>query len=175
MKRIPMLPVGVAAVIAFASSIAMAQTKADKDSQKFIKNAIEGNYAEVNVGSLAQQKGKSQAVRDFGKMLQTDHAKANENAKAAASQIGVEPPSGSSVMEKATYLKLKVLSGAAFDRSFANSMVSDHKSDIKTYQKEASKTDAAAEYAKQTLPDLQKHLQQAQALQAQLKQTTGNK
>ena len=32
---------------------------------------------------------------------------------------------------KAAYLKLKVLSGDAFDKSFAASMVSDHESDIK--------------------------------------------
>ena len=163
-----MLAIAVAAALALSASSALAQGKPDKDSQNFIKNAIEGNIAEVNVGKLAQEKGKSQAVKDFGKMLETDHGKANDNAKAAASQIGVEPPNGSSVMEKATYLKLKVLSGDTFDRSFANSMVSDHKSDIKTYQKEASKSDAAGQYAKQTLPDLQKHLQMAQELQAQL-------
>jgi putative membrane protein len=170
-----MLAIGIAAMLALSASAAFAQGKPDKDSQKFIKSAIEGNIAEINVGKLAQEKGNSQAVKDLGKMLETDHGKANDNAKTAASQIGVEPPNGSSVMEKATYLKLKVLSGDTFDRSFANSMVADHKSDIKAYQNEASKNDAAGEYAKQTLPDLQKHLQAAQELQAQLKQTTGSK
>jgi putative membrane protein len=56
-------------------------------------------------------------------------------------------------------------------------MVSDHQKDIKEYQKASGKTDAVGEYAKKTLPTLQKHLQEAQQLQAQLKQqaTTGSK
>jgi putative membrane protein len=186
-----MLLASVALAFALAAGGANAQTtmksgqkadqtqaqKADKDSQKFIKAAIEGNMAEVDVGKLAQEKGKSDAVKKFGQMLQTDHGKANEEAKSVASQVGVEPPSGASIGEQATYLKLKVLSGDTFDKSFANTMVSDHQKDIKEYQKASGKTDAVGEYAKKTLPTLQKHLQEAQQLQAQLKQqaTTGSK
>jgi predicted outer membrane protein len=35
----------------------------------FIKDAIEGNLAEVQVGDPAQQKGASQGVKDFGATL----------------------------------------------------------------------------------------------------------
>lgn len=148
--------------------------KADSDSQSFIKSAIEGNYAEINVGKLAQEKGNSPAVKKFGQMLVTDHTAANEKAIAAAKAMGVTPPEGSSVMEKGTYLKLKVLSGDTFDKSFASSMVSDHKADIEDFQKEASKTDPAGQFAKDALPTLQKHLQEAQQIQQQT-QTTGSK
>ena len=193
MTRKSMLLTSVALAFALAAGGAQAQTtaqpmspksqvtqpsaqKADSASLSFIKNAIEGNIAEVDVGKLAQEKGKSAAVKKFGQMLITDHGKANEQAKAAASQIGVEPPTGSSVGEKATYLKLKVLSGDTFDTSFANTMVSDHEGDIKEYQKQAAKDDAAGKYAKAALPTLQKHLQEAKALQQSLKQqTTGSK
>ncbi len=54
-------------------------------------------------------------------------------------------------------------------------MVSDHKSDIKEYQKEAAKNDPVGQYAKQALPMLQKHLQEAQQIQKNLQQTTGIK
>jgi len=191
MTRKSMLLASVALAFALAAGGANAQTtiksgqkadqaqaqKADKDSQKFIKNAIEGNMAEVDVGKLAQEKGKSDAVKKFGQMLQTDHGKANEAAKSAAQNVGVEPPSGASIGEQATYLKLKVLSGDTFDKSFANTMVSDHQKDIKEYQKASGKNDAVGEYAKKTLPTLQMHLKEAQQLQAQLKQqaTTGSK
>jgi len=191
MTRKSMLLASVALAFALAAGGAQAQTtmksgqkadhaqtqKADKDSQKFIKTAIEGNIAEVDIGKLAQEKGKSDAVKKFGQMLETDHAKANDEAKSVAQQVGVEPPSGASVGEKATYLKLKVLSGDTFDKSFASTMVSDHEGDIKQYQKASGKNDAVGEYAKKTLPTLQKHLQEAKQLQAQLKQqaTTGSK
>jgi putative membrane protein len=187
MLKKPMLAVGLATAFALAAGGVQAQTatpksqmdqpqaqKADKDSQSFIKSAIEGNYAEINVGKLAQEKGKSDGVKKFGRMLVTDHTAANEKAIAAAKKIGVTPPSGSSVTEKGTYLKLKVLSGDTFDKSFASSMVSDHKTDIEEFQKASSKSDAAGEFAKDALPTLQKHLQEAQKLQQQT-QTTGSK
>ena len=148
--------------------------KADSASKSFIKSAIEGNYAEINVGKLAQEKGQSPEVKQFGKMLVDDHTAANQKAIAAAKEMGVTPPSGSSVMEKGTYLKLKVLSGNSFDKSFASSMVSDHKADIKEFQKESSKNDPAGRFAKEALPTLQKHLQEAEKIQ-QATQTTGSK
>jgi hypothetical protein len=43
-------------------------------------------------------------------------------------------------------------------------MVADHKKDIKAYEKEAKKNDAAGAYAKETLPTLKKHLETAQSL-----------
>jgi len=165
------MALGLALGFVLAASGAQA---ADSNSKSFIKSAIEGNYAEISVGKLAEQKGKTAAVKDYGKMLVADHTAANEKAIAAAKAIGVTPPTGSSVMEKATYLKLKVLSGDMFDRSFAKSMVSDHKNVIKEYQKESTTADAAGTYAKDALPTLQKHLAAAQKLDQQA-QTTGSK
>ena len=46
-------------------------------------------------------------------------------------------------------------------------MVADHKKDVAEYQKEAKrKNDPAADYANQTLPALQNHLQMAQSLES---------
>jgi putative membrane protein len=190
MIRKPMLAAGLAAGLALSMTAAQAQStnmnanpkspaanspamnnnannnanKADKDSQSFIKTAIEGNIGEVDAGKLAQEKGKSDAVKQFGAMLVKDHSAANEKAKQVAGQLGVDPPTGSKMSAKATYLKLKVLSGDSFDRSFASSMVSDHQADIKDYQKASAKNDAAGAYAKETLPTLQEHLKEAQSL-----------
>jgi putative membrane protein len=174
MTRNSLLAAGLAAALVTGAGSALAQSP-DKDSQSFIKTAIEGNIGEIDAGKLAQEKGKNPAVKQMGAMLVKDHTEANEKAKAAAAAVNVTPPTGSSISAKATYLKLKVLSGDSFDRSFANSMVSDHESDIKEYQKEAQKSDAVGTYAKETLPTLQKHLQEAKQLQQQLEQTTGSK
>jgi putative membrane protein len=167
----------IAAALAFSATAALSQDKtADKDSQKFIKSAIEGNYAEIDNGKLAQEKGKREAVKAYGAMLVKDHGAANEKAMQVAKQLGVDPPTGSGMSAKAEYLKLKVLSGDTFDRSFASSMVADHQNDIKEFDKEASsKNDAASAFAKETLPTLQHHLQEAQALEHKTQATTGSK
>jgi putative membrane protein len=62
------------------------------------------------------------------------------------------------------YDKMSKLSDDRFDREFAKQMVADHKKDIKAYEKEAKKNDAAGAYAKETLPTLKKHLETAQSL-----------
>jgi putative membrane protein len=62
-----------------AISIASASAK-DKLSEAFLKNAIEGNFAEVSMGELAQKNGQSDGVKSYGKMLSTDHAAANQKA-----------------------------------------------------------------------------------------------
>jgi putative membrane protein len=135
----------------------------DKASQKFLKEAIEGR-AEVQMGQLAEKNGKSDGVRPFGQMLQKDHSEANQKATAAANQMGVSPPSEPNSKQKAMYEKISKLSGDSFDRAFAKEMVADHKKDIKEYEKEAKKNDAAGAYAKETLPTLHKHLETAQSL-----------
>ena len=170
MQKNSVLFIGIAAAMTLVASAAIAQS-ADKVSQKFIKAAIEGNLAEIDVGKLAQEKSQSEAVKSYGQMLVTDHTASNEKAMQIANQLGVTRPTGPSIGEKPTYLKLKVLSGASFDRAFAKAMIKDHQDDIKEFQKESQKIDAAGQFAKDTLPTLQKHLQTAQQL---TQQTTGS-
>lgn len=161
-----------AGLMALAVSTAMAQDKAavDKDSAKFVTSAIQTDIAEIDAGQLAQQKGKSQAVKEYGAAMVKEHAAHKDKVVALAPQFNVKPPASASVGQKATYLKLKVLSGDTFDRSFAKSMVSAHESAIKMYQAQSGKSDAAGALAKETLPDLQHHLEMAQSL---VNQTAG--
>jgi len=138
---------------------------ADATGDKFIKEAIQGNLAEVKVGQLAQEKGASQGVKDFGATLATDHEAANQNATQAAQQMNVTPPGKPGLKHEAVYKKLSALSGEQFDRQFAKDMVKDHKEDIAKYQQAAQQGGPAGDYAKQTLPKLREHLKMAQDLE----------
>jgi putative membrane protein len=149
-----------------AVSLASAAYAADKPSQDFIKTAIEGNFAEVEMGRLAQQKGHSESVKKFGQMLIDDHSAANQKAVDAAKAMGVAPPDRPSVKQKADYEKMSKMSGAQFDRDFATHMVADHEKDIAEYKKEMKQADAAGEYAKGQLDVLQKHLETAKSLKS---------
>jgi putative membrane protein len=139
---------------------------AEKPSQTFLKKAIEGNYAEVQMGQLAQQKGQSDDVKKFGQMLSDDHSAANQKAIDAAKSMGVTPPDGPNAKQKAEYEKLQKMTGAKFDREFATHMVADHEKDIAEYKKETKQSDAAADYAKSELDTLQKHLETAKSLRS---------
>jgi len=139
---------------------------AHSTGDKFIKDAIEGNLAEVKVGELAQEKGSSQGVKDFGATLAKDHDAANQSATQAAQQMNVTPPDKPGMKQTVVYDKLSGLSGESFDRQFIKDMVKDHKEDVARYEKESHKTGPAADYAKQTLPKLRAHLKMAEDLQS---------
>src|SRR5262249_4672071 len=156
----------LAGAVTLAAGAALAQDKASKDDQKFIKTVIQHNYAEVDVGRLAQEKGQSQQVKDFGAKLVQDHGANNEKAKQLASQLGVEAPKSADMSHKAGFLKLKMLSGSAFDKAFTRDMVKDHQADVKEFQHQADRgSSQVSQFARDTLPTLQQHLQMAQEIQ----------
>lgn len=158
------------ALLGFSAAVALAITGGaglakEPASKTFIAKAIQGNMAEVSMGQLAQQNGQSDDVKQYGQMLATDHGAANEKAQAVAQQMSVTAPTEPNRQQKADYAKMQKMSGAAFDKAFAQHMVMDHKKDIAEYTKASKmKGDPAGDYASQTLPALQKHLEAAQAL-----------
>jgi putative membrane protein len=155
------LSLGTAALVVI--SIANASAK-DKLSETFLKKAIEGNFAEVSMGDLAQKNGQSEDVKSYGRMLSTDHAAANQKALDAAKGLGMNPPSGPNAKQKADYDKMSKMSGSAFDKMFATHMIADHQKDIAEYKKATKNKDAAGEYAAGQIDTLQKHLDAAKSL-----------
>jgi putative membrane protein len=161
MRRI-IVALGVALA---ALTTAAAAPTANKADQNFLKQAIQGNLAEVELGKLAQEKSMNDGVRSFGDMLVKDHSASNEKATDVASALGVTAPTEPSKKQKMMYDRLSKLSGSAFDRQFARMMVDDHQKDIKEFEKEAkSSNEQIAGFAKDTLPTLQKHLDTAKSL-----------
>lgn len=155
------LVLGASLVVALVASTSFAQ---DRASQNFLKAAIEGNLAEVEMGQLAQKNGNSDGVRSFGQMLENDHGAAHQMATSVANSLGVTPPTAPNSQQKATYDRMAKLSGANFDREFLKHTIDDHKKDISEYEKQAKKNDAAGLYATEALPTLRQHLETAQSL-----------
>src|SRR5215470_10339496 len=123
MKQL-VLGVGLATALACTAPAAFAQ---NTTGQKFLKEAMEGSLAEIQMGKLAQEKGNSPGVRDFGKTLVDDHTKAEQKAQDAARSAGLQPVGEPNKKQRDMYQKMSQKSGAAFDRAFIKDMVSDHK------------------------------------------------
>ena len=156
-------------LLAFAGALlglVTAASGADKVSEVFIRDAIQGNLAEIQMGQLAQAKTQSAEVKSYAQMLVTDHSTSNEQAEKVAKQIGITVPTELSVGQKVTYNRMSKLSGTAFDRAFVAEMITGHKTTITRFQNEAKKKDdPAADFANQMLPTLKKHLDAAQQLE----------
>lgn len=153
---------------ASAPAFAQTTTTATKADQTFLTKAIEGNFAEIEMGKLAQEKGQSQGVKDFGAMLVQDHTDGNTKAMDLAHQMNVSnTPTAPTKKQMADHERLMKLSGDKFDAEFAKHMTMDHKEDIAEYTKQSKmkSDDPTASFAAQTLPVLQKHLQAAEGLE----------
>src|SRR6185437_1182351 len=93
-----------------AATAAFAQKASDADKD-FAKKAMEGGNAEIQLGKLAQQKSNSEDVKHFGEKMVTDHTKLNEDMAPIAQNLGVTPPTGTGMADKAEEAKLKMMSG----------------------------------------------------------------
>ena len=177
MKRsLPTL--GLATAIALIGWPAMTQTsapsapsaraattqKANKLDQQFLSKAIKGDLSEINIGKLAQDKGQSDEVKQFGKMLEQDHSAHLQKAEQTAEELGINASTEPDAKSKATYDKLSTMSAAKFDEEFAKAMVSDHKRELAAYQLQSKRKGPLADFATETVPTLQEHLETAKSL-----------
>jgi putative membrane protein len=149
-----------AALILFGSTSA-ALAKSDSS---FLTDAIQINLAEIAMGDLAQKNGGSDTVKGFGKMLVDDHTASNQKAISLAQANGITPPNEPKPADKEAQQNLAKLSGAEFDRDFAKAMVKGHKEAIGKFEAASKGDDDVAKFAQETLPTLQKHLEQAQSI-----------
>ena len=117
-----------------AAETAMQQNMADR---AFVKNALEGGEAEVQLGQLAQQKAQSPEVKQFGQKMVQDHTQLGNQMKPIAQQLGVKEPKGPSKKDQKLIAKLDALSGPQFDNAYILAMVKDHKHDLNDFKEEA--------------------------------------
>lgn len=147
---------------------AFSQTNtASNTDQQFVDTAAQIDMMEAHLGQMAQDQGGTQAVKDFGQTLVTDHTSDYNQLTAAATKAGATVPKGLDAEHNRMIAPFDKLKGAAFDRRFARDMVAGHEKAIAEYQREAKdgqNSDIKA-YANQALPTLQKHLQTARDLE----------
>jgi putative membrane protein len=162
-----------AVALSMVAAFGYAADKADKsganlskDDRSFIMDAAQGGMKEVEMGKLAQQHGQSDGVKQFGKRLEDDHSKANDQLKGVAQKLGVDVPATLDKKHQAMVDKMSKVKAENFDRTFAKDMVSDHEKDIKEFRKEADKgrNPEVKQFASQTMPTLEEHLKIARDL-----------
>jgi putative membrane protein len=148
------------------SSPVSSEAQAAMTDLAFAKDAARGGMAEIKLGKLAEDSGSSEAVKTFGTRMVAEHTKAGDKLKEAAAQEHITLPTDLAAKDQATYDRLSKLSGAEFDRAYAQDMVKDHQQDLQAFQREANRGNDAAirGFASQTVPMIQQHLEQAKEM-----------
>jgi putative membrane protein len=168
-------PLGVARAASEKGETSKSDTKkVSRADQRFIKDAAAGGMMEVELGKVAADKGTNDKVKQFGKRMQEDHGKANDELKKIAADKGVEIPTALEGKHKKTVDRLSKLSGEEFDRQYMRAMVDDHKEDLEKFQREADKgaDPAVKQFASKHVPVLKKHLELAQTTNKELRATS---
>jgi putative membrane protein len=133
----------------------------------FLRTAIRGNFSEVTLGRIIENRGSTGQVRRFGSMLVSDHSKGLAQAQQIAARLHLRIPTTLTPEARAEQVTLRHLSGRAFDREVRRYMIRDHRADIAAFKAQARSGDrATAGYAAATVPVMEKHLSMAEAIRA---------
>lgn len=146
---------------AFAADV----SRADRN---FMDKAAQSGLTEVEASQLAQSKGSASEVKAFAATMIQDHTQANNELTQLAASKNVKLPTEPSIAQRTKLKLLGTMSGANFDRRYADEIgVSAHQDTIALFKKEANSgndPDVKA-FAAKTLPTLNHHLEMAKSLQ----------
>ena len=143
----------------------------DEATSEFMVKVADVGMAEVEMGKLAQEKGRNQRVKHFGEMMVQDHSKANDELKSLAGKKNVTLPADVSEDHKKHKDDLSKKSGKDFDKSYMDMMVDGHQKTIDAFEKTSSNTKDAdvKAWVDKILPTLRVHLDSAKAIKSALK------
>ena len=160
----------LAAVVALtgtgrADDTTKAEGKGLTDAQ-FVTKAASAGMAEVAMGKLGQEQGKSEDVKKFAARMVTDHTKANQELMQIVMDLKMEAPE-KPLPEHEKHLKdLTAGKAADFDKEYMHHMVMSHEEAVKLFT-QASKelrNEKLRAFAEKTLPTVKEHLQMAKEI-----------
>jgi putative membrane protein len=122
---------------------------------------------EIKAGQLAEQKGSSQQVKDYGRMLVQDHQKADKQVMQVAQKMHVDLTNTKSMpqhmrakseVHQNKMEQLQRMTGKQFDQGFAQLMSNGHQEAIDLVKNAQANAKGDMKNLLDTLlPDLQKH------------------
>ena len=142
-------------------------TPAALTAQGFADKLAASDLYETEAGKLAQEKGRDQAIKDFGAMMVKDHAVSSEALKAALKDV--QPAVAlAPTLAPDQGRKLDQLRGAGgnFDALYSLQQIGAHEETLKLLKEySANGGDAALrEFASKTATVVEHHLEEARKL-----------
>lgn len=133
------------------------------------------NTVDMETGALAQQRGASREVREFGAMLVRDHRAVRQQGRDLAAKLGVTPTpprdDQSADDHAAAMRRLRGLTGAEFDRAFLQHEAAFHQAVIEALQSTllpAIDNQELKALVEKVAPAFQAHLRMAQELEKRI-------
>ncbi|MFL9879954.1 DUF4142 domain-containing protein [Herbaspirillum rhizosphaerae] len=165
---------GLTAISVAGLALAINHARADelpRSDKSFINSAAEAGNAEVKASKIALEKTTNPDVKDFATLMVDEHTTVGDNLKKLAASKNLEVPTEPSMAQRAKIAVLEKLDGATFDKQYVRMIgVAAHKDAVKLFRKNATeaKDPDVKDFAAKTLPNLEHHLEMANALKTKL-------
>lgn len=146
-----------------------AATVGQVSTDAFVTNAAIGDMYEIQAGQIAQKKGQSAGVKDFGKMMVTEHTAMTNTMKPLIVAAGKTAPTGLDERRKGLIDNLNAASAADFDKTYLAQQEAAHSETLTLMQGYADNGDDAGlkAAAAKAVPKVQAHLDKVKSLQAE--------
>jgi putative membrane protein len=102
--------------------------------QEFMMQVTEANVAEIMFARQAMQKSRNPRVKDFANMIESDHTKILQDLSVLMRQENLTQSLVPTTPATQEMDMMSNLTGAEFDREFANMMVDKHKKSIESFR-----------------------------------------
>ena len=125
----------------------------------FMARAGSAGLLQVKLGKLAEKKGSSTAVVEFGKRMVTDYSKANEELKAAAKNAGFLSPALLR-QDQQIFDRFNTMGRGSFDKNYMAEMVRQHSEEVRLFQRqsEGGRVQSLKQLASRMLPEMEQRL-----------------
>ena len=144
--------------------------KIDDNGLTFVNAAAEAGAAEVKISELALKNSKNEEVIKFAKMMIADHTDAGNELKRIAADSKIDANDSLSAAHNHVLTSLSAKTGVGFDKEYIQAMVIDHEKAVEVFKEGSINANAKLkDFAAKTLPKLEGHLKEANALCADLK------
>ena len=143
-----------------------ASTMGANSTDAFTSNAAISDMYEIQAGQMAQKKGQSAGVKDFGKMMVTHHTAMSNEMKPLIAAAGQTPPAELDQRRKGMLDNLTAASAADFDKVYLAQQEAAHEEALTLMKGYADNGDNAGlkAAAQKAVPKVQEHLNKVKSL-----------
>ena len=140
-------------------------TKPVSAAQAFVTKATRDGLAEIQMGTLAQQRSSDEKVKSFAARMVADHTKANAELSALAKCKNLEVPTDLDAKNATMVHSVGTKPPSEFDAEYGKHMIEAHEAAVTLFSDASAVGDEdISGFAKKTLVTLREHQQLAAEL-----------
>jgi predicted outer membrane protein/sporulation protein YlmC with PRC-barrel domain len=154
---------------------AQSQPQLPQADQQFVEKAAIGNQFEIQAAQIALQKSGSDQVKQLAQRIMDDHEKAGDQLEQIVQDLGTQAPTELDQEHQQQIQALQDAPEDQFNEVYVPGQIRAHEETIQLFQKQAEQgqDQQLKQFAQETLPALEDHLEMAQSAAQELNIAAG--